>query len=412
MQTRRRVVKFLSCGEGPPAGLLDLFTSMRLRASIAGHLPALLCFAFVWYQGIAQSQTRGRPDGPKAAAKLTTGKEIFQAACVGCHGPDGKGMPQSTSGFERPDTFPDFTDCNATTRETNETWRSIIHLGGRARGFSEIMPSFTEALSGEQIDKVILYLREFCKEPVPWPRGELNFPRPVVTEKAYPEDEVVLATTLERDGSAQTNTLIYERRLGVKNQIEIQAPIVVQRQENGGRFAGIGDLTLGFKRLIASSLRTGSIFSLAGEVTLPTGNRLRGLGTGSTIFEGFAAFGQMLPHNSFVQTQVGGELPTDTQKAPRAIFWRTAVGTSVAATNFGRLCTPMVEVIADREFQRGAKTNWDVMPEMQVTLSRRQHIRAGVGVRFPVTNTGVRSSQVGFYLLWDWFDGGLFDGWR
>ena len=29
----------------------------------------------------------------------------------------------------------------------------------------------------------------------------------------------------------------------------------------------------------------------------------------------------------------------------------------------------------------GAKTNWDVMPEMQVTISPRQHIRADIGVR-------------------------------
>ena len=383
---------------------------MRLWASIAGHTPALLCFGFVWYQGIAHSQIAA-PKQSSKTLKLSTGKEIFQAACIGCHGPDGKGQPQTTSGFEPPATFPDFTDCNATTRETDETWRSIIHLGGRARGFSEIMPSFTEALSGEQIDKVIGYLRGFCKEPS-WPLGELNFPRAIVTEKAYPEDEVVLTTTLASNGSAQTNTLVYEKRLGVGNQIEVIAPISVERLSSGGRVAGIGDLTLGFKRLIASSRRTGSIFSLAGEVNLPTGNRARGLGTGTTVFETFAAFGQMLPRNSFVQTQVGAELPTNTARASQAVFWRTAVGSSVAKKNFGRLFTPMVEVIADRNLQRGAKTNWDVMPEVQVTLSKRQHIRANFGVQFPVTNTGGRSTQVAFYLLWDTFDGGLFDGWR
>jgi mono/diheme cytochrome c family protein len=383
---------------------------MRLWASIAGHIPALLCFGFVWHQGIAHSQTAA-PKPASKTLKLSTGKEIYQAACIGCHGPDGKGQPKTTSGFEPPATFPDFTDCRGTTPEPNDTWRTIIHLGGRGRGFSDIMPSFTEALSGDQIEKVILYLREFCKEPS-WPRGELNFPRAIVTEKAYPEDEVVLTTSLDTNGSSQTNTVVYEKRFGVRNQFEAQVPIVVQRQDAGGRFGGIGDVTLGMKRVIASSLRTGSIFSLSGEVTLPTGNRTHDIGTGTTIFEGFAAFGQMLPRNSFVQTQVGTEQPTDTAKAPRAVFWRTAVGSSVAKKNFGRLFTPMVEVIADRDLVRGAKTNWDVMPEMQVTLNKRQHIRAAFGVRFPVTNTGGRTTQVGFYLLWDTFDGGLFDGWR
>ena len=183
--------------------------------SITGHLPALLCFAFVWYQGIAHSQTSGRAPANNAP-KLTTGKEIYQAACIGCHGPDGKGQPQTTSGFERPSTFPDFTDCSGTTPEPNSTWRTIIHQGGRSRGFSEIMPSFTEALSGDQIDKVILYLREFCKQPS-WPRGELNFPRPIVTEKAYPEDEVVLATTLDTNGSSQASTQVSLRPLASRS---------------------------------------------------------------------------------------------------------------------------------------------------------------------------------------------------
>src|SRR5678815_1593370 len=133
---------------------------MRLWASIAGHIPACLCFGFVWYQGIAQSQTSA-PKPQSKLLKLSTGKEIYQAACIGCHGPDGKGQPQTTSGFEPPSTFPDFTDCNATTRETNDIWRAIIHLGGKARGFSEIMPSFADALSGDQIEKVIHYLRGF-----------------------------------------------------------------------------------------------------------------------------------------------------------------------------------------------------------------------------------------------------------
>ena len=60
----------------------------------------------------------------------------------------------------------------------------------------------------------------------------------------------------------------------------------------------------------------------------------------------------------------------------------------------------------------GAKTNWDVLPEMQVTVSRRQHVRVGFGVREPFTNTSGRAPQVLFYLLWDRADGKLWNGWR
>ena len=72
----------------------------------------------------------------------------------------------------------------------------------------------------------------------------------------------------------------------------------------------------------------------------------------------------------------------------------------------------MVEFLADRDLQDGAKTNWDVLPEMQVTVSRRQHIRADIGVRAPFTNTSGRTPQVTFYVLWDWADGKLWEGWR
>src|SRR5213083_1755239 len=91
--------------------------------------------------------------------KLDTGEEIFKAACIGCHGPNGKGQPVSTLGFEPPKTFPDFTDCAGSTGEKQFDWKATIHEGGHGRGFSEIMPSFAEALTSEQIDKVIQYLR-------------------------------------------------------------------------------------------------------------------------------------------------------------------------------------------------------------------------------------------------------------
>jgi hypothetical protein len=78
----------------------------------------------------------------------------------------------------------------------------------------------------------------------------------------------------------------------------------------------------------------------------------------------------------------------------------------------GRAWTPMVEVLAARELESGATTAWDLVPQVQVTLSKRQHIMANFGVRFPVTDSGARTTEVLFYVLWDWFDGGLFDGWK
>jgi len=361
---------------------------------------------------LAQAPQASTSARPAIELKLDTGKEIYDAACIGCHGPGGRGQPQTTLGFEPPSTFPDFSDCNGSTPERAFDWKATIHEGGRARGFSEIMPSFAEALTIEQIDMVAKYLRTLCADPS-WPLGELNLPRALMTEKAFPENETVLTMAANANGAgAFSSTLIYEQRFGVKNQFEISAPVNFSEQGTGDWSGGIGDLVLGVKRVLAHSSRTGSILSVQGEVSAPTGNSEKGLGSGVTTFETFGAFGQILPHLSFFQVQAGAELPTDTEMAPRAVFWRTTVGrTFTQHQDFGRSWTPMVEILADRDLETGAATNWDVVPEMQITLNKRQHIRVSVGIRKPINNTDGRSTQVLAYALWDWFDGGLREGW-
>jgi mono/diheme cytochrome c family protein len=349
--------------------------------------------------------------GKYPGLKLETGKQIYETACVACHAANGKGTPESTAGFTRPESFPDFTRCDQTTPELNTDWKAVIVHGGRFRGFSQIMPSFGEALTNDQINKVIEYLRGFCSN-ASWPRGELNMPRALITDKAFPEDEAVITTALNARGApGVSTTAVYEQRFGVKNEVEVSVPFTFQ-DENHTWYGGFGDSTIGVKRELFSSLGTGSIFSVDGEVSFPTGNRARGLGTGVTTFGTFAAYGQLLPANFFVQLQGGAELPTHTETAPRSLFWNSAVGKSFARNNgLGRLWSPMVEFLANRDFVTGASTDWDVLPQFQVTLSRRQHIRANVGVRIPVTNTGDRQTQVLFYILWDWADGKLTQGW-
>lgn len=346
-----------------------------------------------------------------AQTRHPAGEKVFRSACIACHGGNGKGTPTEIAGFQRPDTFPDFTQCNQTTAEPDSAWKAIIVNGGPYRGFSQIMPAFGQALSSREIDEVIAYMREWCTNPH-WPRGELNLPRAFATEKAYPENEVVLTTAINANGApGLENHIIHEQRFGVKNQIEIDMPVLAQDQQHTW-YGGIGDTVFGLKREIFSSLRTGSIFSLQGEVALPTGSRTRGFGSGTTTFGMFGSFGQLFRTNTFLQFQGGADLPVHTEIAPQSVYWHTAVGQMFAADHgLGRLWSPMVEFLADRDLEDSAKTNWDVLPEMQVTISRRQHIRADLGLRIPVSNKQDRQKQVVFYLLWDWGDGKLTEGW-
>ena len=342
---------------------------------------------------------------------LETGEQIYKAGCVACHGQDGKGTPTTISAFEKPDSFPDFSRCDQTTAEMDNDYRAVITNGGRYRGFSQIMPSFGKALTPDQINKVVAYLRQFCHESG-WPRAELNLPRALVTEKAYPEDEEVISTAVNARGAPGVQThIIHEQRFGQKNQIEVDVPIMFQDQSHVWH-GGVGDATLGIKRVLFSSLPRGSILAVQGSVLVPSGNRARGFGSGTTTFETFAAYDQLFKTNTFFQTQFGADLPRHSNIAPQSIFFNTAIGQIIGADHgLGRAWTPMMEFIADRDLVDLAKTNWDVLPQLQVTLSHRQHIPGDVGVRVPVTNTSGRAVQIGFYLLWDWQDGKLNEGW-
>jgi len=343
-------------------------------------------------------------------ASSTSGAELYTAACAACHGADGRGTTPTLLGFDTP--IPDFTDCSFSTVEPDEDWMAVSHDGGPARGFDRRMPAFGDAMTDDELQRVLEHIRGFCDNPA-WPRGELNMPRPLVTEKAFPENEAVLTTTVNATGRGEVGSeFLYEQRLGARTQYEVLVPLLVQEGDPGGWNRGLGDVAFAVKYVLAHSRERGHILSAAGELILPTGKEGVGLGGGVTIFEPFVAFGQLLPADSFVQAQAGLELPFDTERAGREAFWRVALGRTFTQGRFGRSWSPMVEWLAGRDLEDGARVEWDIVPQMQVTLSRRQHIMINVGVRIPVNERAGRSTQVITYFLWDWFDGGLLDGWR
>ncbi|HTS05945.1 MAG TPA: cytochrome c [Candidatus Eisenbacteria bacterium] len=368
----------------------------------------LLLFLFLM---VAGASSQGQYLGHSFHADATRGGKLFSAACASCHGRDGKVAPQAIAGFQQPRTFPDFTRCDQTTPEVDSAYKDVIEHGGPSRGFSQIMPAFDQALSAQDVNDLVAYLRSFCKARH-WPRGELNLPRAIVTEKAFPEDELVISTSVNVNGTpGNTTHIIHEQSFGKKNQIEVDVPIEFENQ-NHIWYGGVGDTTLALKRVMFSDLDSGSILSLQGGFLLPVGNRSRGFGAGTTTFETFAAFDQLFRSDTFIQTQFGADLPFKTTIAPQSWFFNTAIGQSFAANHgLGRLWTPMFEFLASRDLTTGAKTDWDVLPEMQVTISRRQHIRGDLGLQIPAANTAGRQKRIVFYLLWDWADGRLSEGW-
>jgi mono/diheme cytochrome c family protein len=348
-----------------------------------------------------------------ALADSGGGAALYRKACAGCHGVGGTGIDPHTAGFDTP--LPDFTDCSFASREPDGDWLAVAHDGGPVRAFERFMPAFGDALTTTELQLILDHVRTFCRNDA-WPRGELNLPRPLVTEKAFPEDEAVFTTTVSAGGEGRlSNELVFEKRFGPRGQLELAVPFGWREQSEPGLGTdwrgGLGDLAVGWKHAVWHSLERGSIFSLAAEVIVPTGDHGAGFGKGTVIVEPFLAYGRMLPRDAFLHLQGGLELPLKSSRAEEEAFWRGTIGRSFTEGRFGRVWSPMVEILGSRALNSGAGVDWDAVPQFQVTLNQRQHVMANLGVRIPLNHRDERDAQVMLYLLWDWFDGGLFEGW-
>jgi hypothetical protein len=275
------------------------------------------------------------------------------------------------------------------------------------------MPPHGQSLGAETLQLVIAHVRTLCRD-ARWPAGELNLPRPQITEKAFPEDEAVLELVANAEGdTAATLNAVFEKRLGARGQLELALPLEIAADAGSENKAGVGDVALGAKLALWHSKERGGIVSVAGEIVLPTGDRDRGLGGGTVVLEPSLLWGQLLPRDFFLHAQLLGELPTQGDRGDDEAQLRVALGRSFFEDGgFGREWAPMLEVAATRVFARGAPDfEVDLAPQLQVALNRRQHVRLSLGARVPVTQTRERPVRALLYVLWDWYDGGLADGW-
>ena len=184
----------------------------------------------------------------------------------------------------------------------------------------------------------------------------------------------------------------------------------MQQAGAGGSWSrGLGDIEIAMRRTVFHDVERGRIFAAGGAIVLPTGKE--DLGNGYAIVEPFAMFGQSLGAAGFIQLHGGIEIPTDQTRGQNESFLRTAIGYSFSQDRgFGRAWTPMLEVLTAKP-QHGP-VEWDAVPQVQVSLSKLQHVLISVGARIPVNERAERKPQVLTYLLWDWFDGGFLRFWK
>ena len=192
---------------------------------------------------------------------------------------------------------------------------------------------------------------------------------------------VFTVNTATSHPQAVENRIDYEHRIGKRAQYEIGVPFNLQQDGDGQWSRGLGDVNAGVQvhvlrqqrpRLDRRRRRRGHAADRA--------RKPKGLGGGVTIFEAFGMFDQALPRDGFVQFHAGFERPANHDVANNSVYWRTAVGKTFKQNRWGRIWTPMVEVLGDKELEEGDEGGVGLVPQMQVSLSIFQHVLLSVGV--------------------------------
>jgi hypothetical protein len=321
--------------------------------------------------------------------------EMWSEWCARCHAADGSGkLVEPTIDVEPLD----FSDCKVAAAEPDADWQLAIAQGGPAVGLSSQMPAFGDTLTGAQVDAFVDYIRGFCKEDG-WPHGNMNFPRPIFTEKAFPENEFLLlpAVSPRRENSARRTDLdlvaLYERRIGRRGMWEAAVPLSHRSTEGPAR-RGIGDIELAFKYVLDANATDTRIVSAGLELSLPTGSDGRGLGSGTVIVEPYLAVGTVVSE-VYLQAQTKIELPADRTKASRALVYNLYAGrdTSAAPDTW----TLGVELNGDNE-------RLAITPQVRKGLTKTGALGAALGVRTPLNHRREQPTRVVGYLLWEYLE--------
>jgi hypothetical protein len=312
---------------------------------------------------------------------------MWDAWCARCHAQNGSGKINEPTVAVEP---MDFTDCKVTTPEPDADWERAIAKGGPGVGLSPQMPAFEDSLTPEQIRGFISHIRGFCNEPG-WPSGNANFPRPIVTEKAFPENEFLILPSVSHEKEIEI-VAIYERRFGKRSMFEVAVPAV--SIPGDPRAGGIGDIEVSLKHAIFARSDRPRIVSLGLETVLPNGNDEKGIGHGTTIFEPFISAGAML-RDWYLQTQVKVELPVDLEKAERAFIYNAYLGrdTSMAPSTW----TLGVEL-------NGENHEVSLTPQVRKGLTGTGALAMSIGAMVPINEREERGVRWVGYLLWEYLE--------
>ena len=347
----------------------------------------LVASAFAAFGGFGET-------GAQEQHAPTTIPQMWTAWCARCHAEDGSGNIAEPTVTVTP---MDFTDCKVTTPEPDADWERAIAKGGPGVGLSPQMPAFEDSLTPEQVTLFVSHIRGFCTE-TGWPPGNVNFPRPILTEKAFPENEVVLLPAIAHypEDEAPSITggafkVVYERRFGKQSMFEVSVPLV-STNSLGPRTSGLGDMEVGVKH--AAYFDGSRIMSVGLELALPTGDRFKDHGSGALMIEPYISTGMMIG-NWYWQSQFKGEVSTDTVREGHHVVYNSYIGrdTSLAPNTW----TLGLEL--NGEDQEVALT-----PQIRKGLTGTGALAASFGVMLPLNKREEQGMRWVGYLLWEYLE--------
>jgi mono/diheme cytochrome c family protein len=337
------------------------------------------------------------------------GAEIFRNYCATCHGPQGQPDPDSELVKGLGVVPANFSDPLFNSREPSSDWKIVITQGGPALGFSEQMPAFGNTLSESDIDDVLSHIKTLGGEH-DYPDGDLNLFLPIRTKKAFPEDEWVWKQRYADfdGGDSWKNTLEYEFRIGQRGQGILEVNHEYKSSDSGGSDSAFGHFEPGYKYVLKHDRAGGFILSAAAQVGVP-------LNSGATWeFLPYLAFGKLLGENWTLQGS--GRLKFDLEESDDSSAEFAAIVHWVHSP-MPRNVFPALEVIAEVPFERGSGADrvdavqWSLLPQARIGLNKRGNIALNAGVELPLNERDRYDWRAYVYLIWDFADGGFFEGW-
>lgn len=334
-----------------------------------------------------------------AAADLADGKRVYTQVCAACHGDSGRPDPDSAVVKALGVQPADLSDPLFNSREPASDWRLVVGHGGHAMGLSAMMPAQKEALSADEVNNVVAYIKTLA-DTSDYPSGEANHFLPIRTKKAFPEDEVVWkGRYTERDGrDVMRHTLEFEKRVGTRGMLVGEAI-----HEDDGLSSEFTKFEVGYKRALHWDAEKQSILSGAVVLAFPTD------GSQSDEFIPYLAYGRMLDERWMLQSSARAITPFD--KASDGEL-ELATALHYRWTQWPRRAFAGMEVVAEIPYkdQGGDRVQWSVLPQVRFGLTKGGHVALNLGVEAPLSDQDW-DYRIHAVLLWDFADGSFFKGW-